>query len=144
MIVVDASVAAKWFLPEAGTAEAVALQEGEDQLLAPDLIRVEVAAAITRRVRDPKKPLAPKDAEQRVNKWLRLLDDAALELIRQEQLMAEAAKLSIDRQHPLQDCLYLAAARQYDLPLITADRVFHKRVSPFYRKLTLLSGCQAN
>src|ERR1700722_8424044 len=105
MIVVDASVAAKWFLPEPGAAAAVALQEGEDQLLAPDLIRLEVAAAITRRVRDPQKPLTAKDAEERCGKWFRLLDNAAVELIPQEQLLAEAVKLSIDRKHPLQDCL---------------------------------------
>jgi predicted nucleic acid-binding protein len=73
-----------------------------------------------------------------------LLDSGALELIPQEQLLAEAVKLSIDRKHPLQDCLYLAAARRYDSPLLTADTVFHKRVNPFYRKLTLLAGRQVN
>jgi predicted nucleic acid-binding protein len=48
MIVVDASVAAKWFLPEKGSSAALALQEGPSQLAAPDLIRMEVAAAITK------------------------------------------------------------------------------------------------
>ena len=46
MIVIDANVAAKWLLPEPGSEAAVALQEGPQQLFAPDLIRLEVAAAI--------------------------------------------------------------------------------------------------
>ena len=52
MIVIDASVAAKWYLPEKGSDAAVELQEGPDQLFAPDLIRMEVAGSITRRVRE--------------------------------------------------------------------------------------------
>ena len=35
----------------------------------------------------------------------------------------EAVDLSTGLKHALQDCLYLAAARRFDVPLITADRV---------------------
>jgi len=49
MIVVDASVAVKWFFPEAGTAEAQQVLASGDRLAAPALIRVEVAAAIARK-----------------------------------------------------------------------------------------------
>jgi predicted nucleic acid-binding protein len=45
LIVVDASVAAKWFLPEADSEAAGRLLTGRRKLLAPDLIRIEVAAA---------------------------------------------------------------------------------------------------
>jgi predicted nucleic acid-binding protein len=38
MIVVDASVAAKWFLPETGSEEATQLLSGANKLIAPDLI----------------------------------------------------------------------------------------------------------
>ena len=44
MIVVDASVAVKWFYPEEREASAQRLIEGGERLLAPALIRVEVAA----------------------------------------------------------------------------------------------------
>src|SRR5262249_17520559 len=51
MIVLDASVAAKAYLEEPGSDEAIALLTGRENLLAPELIRVEVAAALLRRVR---------------------------------------------------------------------------------------------
>ena len=47
-------------------------------------------------------------------------------------------------QHPLQDCLYLAVARQYDVPLITADKPFRDRVLPFDKRVSLLAGCEGN
>jgi predicted nucleic acid-binding protein len=51
MIVVDANVAAKWYLPELGSEAALELMDGASPLFAPDLIRLEVLAAITRCVR---------------------------------------------------------------------------------------------
>src|SRR5580704_2975405 len=113
MIVVDASVAAKWFLPEIGSAAAVELQEGPDQLIAPDLIRMEVAGSITRRVRAEKNEerLAPEAALGRCAKWFRLLDQAAIALIPEADLLQEAVNLSVEIKHTLADCMYLAAAR---------------------------------
>ena len=54
MIVVDASVAAKWYLNEPGSAEAASLLTCDDALIAPALIRVEVTGAILRRYREKK------------------------------------------------------------------------------------------
>ena len=51
MIVLDASVAAKAYVEEVGSDEATAVLACEEKLLAPELIRVEVAAALCRRVR---------------------------------------------------------------------------------------------
>jgi len=146
MIVVDANIAAKWFLPEAGSNAALALQEGPSQLVAPDLIRMEVAAAITRRVRAEKEKdrLPPDHAIERCGKWFRLLDQAIIALIPEHELLDQAVKLSVDCKHPLQDCLYLAAARQLGAPIVTADRPFHERIKPFYKKITLLAGCETN
>ena len=49
MIVVDASVAVKWFLVEAGSEAAPALLETESEIVGPDLLLIEVAGAIVRR-----------------------------------------------------------------------------------------------
>jgi len=144
MIVLDASVAAKWLLPEAGSQEAVALQEGPDELFGPDLIRMEVAAAITRRVRDKEKPLPAAEAIHRCTKWFRLLDQATIALLPESELLEEAIRLSVKIPHTLQDCLYLAAAVRLDASLITADRPFHDRVKPFYKKISMLPGCEKN
>jgi predicted nucleic acid-binding protein len=107
MIVIDASVAAKWYLPEVGSPAAVELQEGPDQLLAPELIRMEVAGSITRRVRADRKEerLAPDVALSRCAKWFRLLDQAALSLIPEAELLQEAVNLWVEIKHTLPDCM---------------------------------------
>lgn len=46
------------------------------------------------------------------------------------QLMAPAARLAHDLDHPVYDCLYLALALQEQRPVITADRRFHGAVQP--------------
>jgi predicted nucleic acid-binding protein len=98
MIVIDASVAAEWYLPEIRSAAAVELQEGPDQLIAPDLIRMEVAGSITRRVRADKKEerLSP-DVASRCAKWFRLLNQATISLIQEAELIQDAVNLSVKR-----------------------------------------------
>jgi predicted nucleic acid-binding protein len=146
MIVIDASVAAKWYLPEIGSAAAIELQEGADQLIAPDLIRMEVAGSITRRVRAEKKEdrLPPDVALGRCAKWFRLLDKATISLIPDGELLQEAVTLSVEIKHTVQDCMYLAAARGLNARLVTADRPFHDRAGRFYKQISLLPGCAAN
>lgn len=144
MIVIDAGVAAKWLLPESGSEEAIALQEGPHELIAPDLIRMEVSGAITRCVRAEKDPIPAKDAIVRYQKWLRLLDQATISLIPESDILTQAVELSIKIKHPLPDCLYLAVAMQLDADLITADRPFFKRASRHYPRISLLPGISSN
>jgi predicted nucleic acid-binding protein len=129
VIVIDAKVAAKWLLPEDGSSAAIDLQEGPDQLLAPELIRLEVCAAITRRVRDPKTPIPADAAEQRCRIWLGLLAAGTVELIPDQELLDEAIRLSVKVKHALQDCLYLAASVRHHATLVTADETFYKRTA---------------
>jgi predicted nucleic acid-binding protein len=138
MIVVDASVAAKWLLPEAGQAEADALLRESTGLLAPALIRVEVAAAITRRVRVEKMP--PEEAKERYRNWSGLLQDGGILLLPDADLLGPALELSILLKHSLQDCLYLAAAQLHRIPLVTADQTFHERASRNYPDIRLLTS----
>jgi predicted nucleic acid-binding protein len=146
MIVVDASVAAKWFLPEVGSAAAIELQEGPDKLIAPELIRLEVAGSITRRVRADKKEerLSPEVALGRCSKWFRLLDQATISLIPEAELLDKAVKLSVEIKHTLQDCMYLAVAQERNARLVTADRPFRDRAIGFYKHIALLPGCEGN
>jgi predicted nucleic acid-binding protein len=146
MIAVDASVVAKWYLPEANSAAAIALQEACHPLIAPDLIRLEVAASITRRVRAEKKEerLAPELAVNRCEKWFKLLDQGAISLMPEAQLLQQAITLSIEIKHTLQDCLYLAVAAAHRIPLITADEPFHNKAVSHYREIHLLSKWRAN
>ena len=41
------------------------------------------------------------------------------------QLVASAARLALDLDHPVYDCFYLALALQEQHPVVTADRRFY-------------------
>lgn len=51
IVIVDASVAAKWFLPEEHSDHAALLLAPEYELVAPDLIRLEVGSALLKALR---------------------------------------------------------------------------------------------
>lgn len=142
MIVVDASVAAKWYLPEVGSDAALELFSGPHLLYAPDLIRLEVLAALTRRVRTT--DATAEESLSRCQTWLRHLHAGAVSLVPEHDILEEAVGLSLGIRHNLQDCLYLAAAQRLDASLVTADRTFQERASPHYGRVSLLPGCEAN
>jgi len=142
VIVIDASVAAKCYLPERGTEAAIELMASGTRLVGPDLIRLEVLSAITRRVRRGEAKAA--EAKVQCERWLNNLNDGALALVPEHDLLHDAIELSLKVKHGLADCLYLAAARRLDAPLLTADRPFHDRAKPFYKKVSMLAGCENN
>ena len=65
---VDASVALKWVIPEVLSAEADRVRDGDDDVLAPDLLLVEVANAL--RKKTIAREISPREA------------DTALDLVR--------------------------------------------------------------
>ena len=62
-LVIDASVAVKWFAPEVLSSEAESLLDGDDALFAPDLLLVECGNIIWKKVRlgelDPPRTAMP-------------------------------------------------------------------------------------
>jgi len=127
MIVVDASVATKWFLAEDETPLANALLDGTQKLFAPPLIRIEVYAAITRRFRNGEAPEA--EVRQACRDWSEMLDEGLLTLLATESDEPQAIDLALHLKHPFQDCLYLALAERLQAPLVTADPKFIKRTA---------------
>jgi predicted nucleic acid-binding protein len=122
LVVVDASVAAKWFLPENGEAlvdQAAALLDMYDrkqvQFVVPDLFYVEIASAIWKAVR--------------VGRVSRAFADQALVLLTQREfatvpslkLLDKAFQIAADHGRTVYDCLYVALAVQSHAQLITAD-----------------------
>ena len=125
MKVIDANVAAKWYMPEPGENSAQALLESQDILLAPSIIHLEVLAAIVRCVRDQRSTVA--EAELRCKRWHELLDDRGLVIVEEGKLVANAIRLSLTLKHYLFDCLYLAACIEYDAVLVTFDADLAKK-----------------
>jgi predicted nucleic acid-binding protein len=118
-LIVDASVAVKWFLDEEGCEAARSLLEAET-LWAPDLILFETYNAVWKRWRRGEARAAQLDG------LLRLLPQALEGLSPSGELAAEAAALSRRLRHPIYDCVYLALAERERAPLVTADQQFLK------------------
>jgi predicted nucleic acid-binding protein len=127
MIVVDASVIVKWFIPEVGGTAAKALLSATDELVAPEVARVEVASALIRKA--IREQLSGADAKNTLHAWLRALADGQIFLLPNADDIEAAADLALELQHPLPDCLYLAAAERLGIALITADRSFARRAA---------------
>ena len=125
-LVVDASVAVKWILPEDGHEEAILLQDQyQDEkidLIAPALLAAEVANVLWKRAR--RGDLTPDDAQRCFQGFLRdspiLTESAAIE--------ASALGLALAHGRPVYDCLYLALALEHRCDLITADEKFFRAI----------------
>ena len=110
MIVVDASVAVKWFIPEAGEEAAAKLLGGKKRLVAPALIRMEVTGAIIRRFREGH--LSEKKAREGTQAWEAMLQYRVVRLVPDAELFEDAVQMAFLAKHTLADCLYLAAAKR--------------------------------
>jgi predicted nucleic acid-binding protein len=122
LVVVDASVAAKWFLPENGEAladQALALLDKYDkreiQFVVPDLFYVEIASAIWKAVRAGRVPRAFGDQA------LVLLTQREFATVPSLKLLDKAFQIATAFERTVYDSLYVALAEQTNSQLITAD-----------------------
>ncbi len=124
MIVVDASLVVKLFRgePDSDLAERI-YAEHQGELAAPDLLAIEVAAALVRNANMVKssRPFI----EMALAEFGQVLRDATIALHRlDERQLAVAAKYALDLGHPLKDCIYLALAIELGCDLLTCDAKF--------------------
>lgn len=142
MIVVDASIAAKWYLHEPGSEEAAALLTSASVLIAPALIRVEVTGAILRRYRE--RLLSLERAKEACELWDADLAAGAIRLVSNETLLGPARAIGFQIRHTIQDCLYIAAAVEAGrVRLVTADPTFHTRAAPTFPFVELKAAGRA-
>lgn len=121
--VIDASVALKWFVEEAGSEPAAALLAGADLLIAPDLIGAEVANAGWKAVRAG--TMLPAQHDHAAARLPLAFDDLAP----LAPLAERAVALSRLLDHPAYDCFYLALAEERAATLVTADQRFLDRLA---------------
>jgi predicted nucleic acid-binding protein len=121
-LIVDASVAIKWFIDEPGSDMARRLWRDESVLLAPDLIIPEVCNAAWRKVR-----LGESDPAQAKEITLRLRH-GVIEFRPTAPLARRAIGLALDLDHPVYDCFYLALAEAERVLFVTADRRLEQRL----------------
>ena len=118
VIIIDASVAVKWVCDEDGSERAAALLDGRP-LAVPALWLIEAANVLWRRVRQGE--LTAREAEERIA----LLSAAPVRALEPQDLISSALRLACELDHPVYDCLYLAAAIRCQGQVITGDRRFH-------------------
>jgi predicted nucleic acid-binding protein len=134
-VVIDASVAAKWFLLEEDWEAAEALLNNGNRLIAPDLVLAEVLNTYWKYVEKGSKPALT------IREVADLLLRSFGDLVSTIDLAASAAEIAVDLHHPIYDCFYLALAEREGMGLVTADeRLYRKtrrtRFSSVVRKLT--------
>lgn len=132
-MIIDASVAIKWLLPEDRVGEATALLE-RPGLVAPDLIFAEIADAIWKKVWLGEIASLPPSLDRIGEYFDEVVSCAALSV--------RACELGLELDHPACDCFYLALAERENDVLMTADRKFARKVAttPLAHLIEVLAG----
>ena len=121
-IIVDASVAAKWFFPEEGSSKALHLLSGEYELMAPDLLYSEFGNIVWKIHR--KGIIDSADALEIVNQFQML----PIDIHPTERLLPTAFEIAISSGSTVYDSMYLAMGLCTETPVITADNKFYKGI----------------
>lgn len=138
-VVVDASVALKWYWSEPDSEAALVLLNSDDRMIAPDLIVAELCNAACRLIR-----LGQMQVGQ-----MRLLTHRAPRLFARLYDLAflapRAGAIALAVNHPAYDCFYLALSELVDAPFVTADRKLLAKVAgtPFATRTLHLSQAAA-
>lgn len=123
-IVVDASVAVKWFLPEPHSQEALCLLDEGWELLAPDLLWSEVGNILWKRWRRGEL------ADENAHAILQDLRRVPFRIHPADEIAEAAWSLASRLGRSFYDSLYLALAASQSCSLVTADRRLWNAVSP--------------
>lgn len=113
-LVVDSSVAVKWYLPEDGSDRAALLLQSGKSLIAPDLLVAEVGNVLWKRRRDV--PVAEIEAI-----GVALTTACPVSLYPSDALLQGALSVALTYDRSVYDSLYLALAVSADCSLVTAD-----------------------
>jgi len=126
-VVVDSSVAIKWFVVELYSTEARRILDdyraGTLTLLAPDLINAEIGNIVWKKHRF--QGLAVADEKQIIGEFRKL----KLELISSATLLDEAYRLAVAHQRTVYDALYIALGVREHCLFVTADEKLYNAIN---------------
>lgn len=131
-VVVDASVAIKWFLPEIHSEAAGRVLKSRQRILAPDLIWAEVGNTLWKK--NIRQEITVEESGGILKDFLRF----PLQIYSSKILLDTAWNLAVRYRVSVYDGLYLALALGRGCLLVTADRKFYEslRGESIGRKLT--------
>jgi predicted nucleic acid-binding protein len=122
LLVVDASVVIKWFVPEDYDSDALRLRDSSDECVVPDLLFAEVSNVMWMKVR---RGVLSEDEAMRAIDDLKLMKLATVSC---HDLANGALSLSMATGRSAYDSMYLALALRLKTRLITADMKFLKAI----------------
>jgi predicted nucleic acid-binding protein len=139
LIVLDASVAAKWYIREINSELAQRLLDGDFSFLVPDIFLAEVATAVRKQHREHGQ-LNAADVRAAINDFLTL----GIQPISSAILLPRAIEASLILDHPVYDCLYLSLAERSQKIAVTADKRLCEKVegSEWADRVLLLSAAE--
>jgi predicted nucleic acid-binding protein len=120
LIIVDASVAVQWIAEEDTSALSDELLPRDD-LVGPELLQIEVANALRRKVWVGDMSLDHAKA------GLQFVRDKVAILQVPSELLDRALEMSHLMYHPIYDCIYLSLAEKHNAPVVTYDQDFIER-----------------
>ncbi len=125
LLVIDASVAVKWFVPEDLSPAASRLLRGDDEFIAPDLLFAEVASAVWKKAR--RGELSQRDAQRLVSD----ITAAPIDAVPCRALAADGHALAHAVGITVYDAMYLALAVRLRTQVVTADDRLHDAAAAF-------------
>ena len=136
--VIDASILVKLFFEEEHSDTSVAYVKDAKELLAPDLLWVEAANVVWKRLR--RGELSAADAGGLVDEMLRV----PIVTHGHAGLVSSALALAAETRRTVYDCLYLALAIRENIPLLTGDeRLANALAAGPYAKRVRFVGASA-
>ena len=117
--IVDASVVAKWLLPEADHERAKMLIDAPFHLRAPDLITPELLSVLIKRI--VRLQMTVQQCNEMLQRFLNEYLDTRVRLIPSRLVAKNAFQIANKEKRSVYDSLYIALAVQAHCQLITAD-----------------------
>jgi predicted nucleic acid-binding protein len=121
-LVVDASVAVMWFVPEPHSMKAKEILARDGALHAPDLFRAEVVGVLCRKIQIEE--LKADEGREALNAFMQL----PVQFHATADLLVPAFEIALESRQYVDDCVYLILAAQLNIRMVTADRRFYKAI----------------
>ena len=122
-LVVDASIAVKWYIHEHDSPQALRLTTGGARLIAPSHVQAEVGNVVWKR--SSRGDITPDDARGMVHDFIQ---QTAVELREVGPLLPAALLIALRYERTVYDSLYLALAMREHCRMITADERLYNRL----------------